>query len=124
LEQYVRAFSAKHLNLLILLGGPGLAKNQMVRRLIGEQACWIEGNATAFGMYLALWRHTAIIWLGILVPGIIAGLPYRGFAVQRYRGNVQLGCARRKRFGLRDVRRSHHAMSELDAECLDRGCYG
>jgi hypothetical protein len=57
LEQYVRAFSAKHLNLLIVLGGPGLAKSQMVRRLIGEQACWIEGNATAFGMYLALWRH-------------------------------------------------------------------
>jgi hypothetical protein len=57
LEKYVRAFSAKHLNLLIVLGGPGLAKSQTVRRLTGEQACWIEGNATAFGMYVALWKH-------------------------------------------------------------------
>lgn len=28
-----------------------------MRRLTGEHACWIEGNATAFGMYVALWRH-------------------------------------------------------------------
>ena len=57
LERYVRAFSARHLNLLIVIGGPGLAKSQTVRRLAGERACWIEGNATAFGMYVTLFRH-------------------------------------------------------------------
>ncbi len=57
LERYVRAFAAGHLNLLIVVGGPGLAKSQTVRRLTGERSCWIEGNATAFGMYVALWRH-------------------------------------------------------------------
>ena len=57
LERYVKAFAARHLNLLIVVGGPGLAKSQTVRRLAGERVCWIEGNATAFGMYVALWRH-------------------------------------------------------------------
>ena len=57
LERYVKAFTARHLNLLIVVGGPGLAKSQAVRRLAGERVCWIEGNATAFGMYVALWRH-------------------------------------------------------------------
>ena len=57
LERYVEAFAGGHLNLLIVVGGPGLAKSQTVRRLVGERSCWIEGNATAFGMYVALWRH-------------------------------------------------------------------
>ena len=57
LERYVRAFCARHLNLLIVIGGPGLAKSQTVRRLAGKHACWIEGNATAFGMYVTLWQH-------------------------------------------------------------------
>ena len=52
LHQYIRAFAAGHLNLLILLGGPGLAKSQTVKRMVGKRACWIEGNATAFGMYM------------------------------------------------------------------------
>ena len=57
LERYVKAFAARHLNLLIVVGGPGLAKSHTVRRLTGERSCWIEGNATAFGMYVTLWRH-------------------------------------------------------------------
>ena len=57
LDAYLAAFSAAHLNLLILLGGPGLSKSRSVKRVVGERACWIEGNATAFGMYMALWRH-------------------------------------------------------------------
>jgi len=57
LDTYLTAFSAGHLNLLILLGGPGLSKSRSVRRIVGERACWIEGNATAFGMYMALWQH-------------------------------------------------------------------
>jgi len=49
LERFVRAFAEGHLNLLIVLGQPGLAKSQTVRRVVPD-ACWIEGNATAFGV--------------------------------------------------------------------------
>jgi hypothetical protein len=56
-ENYVRAFSKRHLNLLILLGGPGLAKSQTVRRIVADDVCWIEGNATAFAMYVRLFRN-------------------------------------------------------------------
>jgi hypothetical protein len=41
---------------LIVLGNPGLAKSQTVRRVVPD-ACWIEGNATAFGVYTAAWHH-------------------------------------------------------------------
>jgi hypothetical protein len=57
LSRFVTAFAAGHLNLLILLGGPGLAKSRTVRQILDGKACWIEGNATAFGVYGALWRH-------------------------------------------------------------------
>lgn len=57
LDTYLDAFSAGHLNLLILLGGPGLSKSRSVRRAVGSGTCWIEGNATAFGMYMTLWEH-------------------------------------------------------------------
>lgn len=57
LDTYLAAFSAGHLNLLILLGGPGLSKSRRVRNVVGDRACWIEGNATAFGMYMTLWEH-------------------------------------------------------------------
>ncbi len=57
LNQFVGAFAAGHLNLLLLVGGAGLAKSQSVRRTIGEQACWIEGAASAFGLYAKLYQH-------------------------------------------------------------------
>jgi hypothetical protein len=57
LEDFVAAFAARHINLLILVGAPGLSKSRTVRRMLGDEACWIEGNATAFGMYLALYRN-------------------------------------------------------------------
>ena len=56
LERFVRAFADGYLNLLIVLGQPGLAKSQTVRRVV-PNACWIEGNATAFGVYTAAWHH-------------------------------------------------------------------
>ncbi len=56
LEAYVQAFSAGHMNLLILVGPPGLSKSRTVRSVLRDQASWIEGNATAFGMYLELYR--------------------------------------------------------------------
>lgn len=57
LARYVQAFSDGHINLLILVGPPGLAKSRTVRELLPEDSCWIEGNATAFGIYQALYRH-------------------------------------------------------------------
>jgi hypothetical protein len=57
LESYVDAFAQGHLNLLILVGPPGVAKSRTVRARLGDTACWLEGNATAFGIYTELYRH-------------------------------------------------------------------
>lgn len=57
LEQYLRAFASGHLNLVILIGPAGLAKSRTVRSVLGSDVCWIEGNATPFGMYEKLYRH-------------------------------------------------------------------
>ncbi len=56
LEAYVKAFAAGHMNLLILVGPPGLSKSRTVRSVLRDTAAWIEGNATAFGMYLELFQ--------------------------------------------------------------------
>jgi hypothetical protein len=57
LHDYLLAFGQGHLNLLILVGQAGIAKSRMVREALGNGACWIEGNATPFGMYEKLYRH-------------------------------------------------------------------
>jgi hypothetical protein len=57
LEGYLRAFAAGHFHLLVLVGAGGLAKSRSVRAVLDGEACWIEGNATPFGMYVKLYRH-------------------------------------------------------------------
>jgi hypothetical protein len=57
LEAYLGAFARGHFNLLILVGAGGLAKSRSVRAALNGNACWIEGNATPFGMYAKLYRH-------------------------------------------------------------------
>jgi len=57
LHEYMLAFAQGHLNLLILVGHAGLAKSRTVREMFGNGACWIEGNATPFGMYEKLYRN-------------------------------------------------------------------
>jgi hypothetical protein len=57
LEQYLDAFAKGHFHLLILVGAGGLAKSRSVRTALSGNACWIEGNATPFGMYIKLYRH-------------------------------------------------------------------
>ena len=57
LEAYLRAFAKGHFHLLILVGAGGLAKSRSVRAALDGKACWIEGNATPFGMYVKLYRH-------------------------------------------------------------------
>jgi hypothetical protein len=56
-EQFSRAFAAGHLNLLIVLGGPGLSKTRVMREAVGPAACCIEGHVTPFGVYRLLWEH-------------------------------------------------------------------
>ena len=57
LEAYLCAFAQGHFNLLILVGFGGLAKSRSVRAVLNGKACWIEGNATPFGMYVRLYKH-------------------------------------------------------------------
>lgn len=56
-EAYLTAFAKGHINLLIVVGPPGLAKSRTVARIVGEDVCWIEGNATAFGIFTKLYRQ-------------------------------------------------------------------
>jgi hypothetical protein len=55
LGKYIRAFVQGHLGLMILTGGPGLGKSHELKVALGPEACVIEGNTTAFGMYLRLY---------------------------------------------------------------------
>lgn len=57
LDHYLRAFAEGHFNLLILVGPGGTSKSRSVRSALGDNACWIEGNATPFGMYAKLYHH-------------------------------------------------------------------
>jgi hypothetical protein len=57
LEEYLRAFAQGHFHLLILVGAGGLAKSRSVKAVLDGRACWIEGNATPFGMYVKLYKH-------------------------------------------------------------------
>ena len=50
LEQYVRAFAAGHLNLLLLFGPPGVGKSRCVRQALDRRVGWISGQATPLGI--------------------------------------------------------------------------
>jgi hypothetical protein len=57
LQQWAQAFAEGHLPLFILSGAPGLEKSRTLKSLVGPKGCYIEGNATAFGVYCELFRH-------------------------------------------------------------------
>jgi hypothetical protein len=57
LQEYVRAFAAGHLNLLMIFGPPGVGKSRSVCHAIGSNVCWIGGQATPFGIYLQAYEH-------------------------------------------------------------------
>ena len=84
LGEFLQAFAAGHLNLLILIGNPGLAKTRLVKDSLGStESCWIEGNATAFGIYQQLYQHRdcqfVIIdeeYINQVVSPIVFGLTY------------------------------------------------
>jgi hypothetical protein len=57
LDRFVSAFADGLLNLLLILGRPGVQKSRSVKAAVGRRACWIDGSATAFGLYCQLYRH-------------------------------------------------------------------
>jgi hypothetical protein len=57
LEAYVRAFASGYLNLLLIFGPPGVGKSRCIRQIIQDQACWLSGQATPFGIYLQAYEH-------------------------------------------------------------------
>lgn len=57
LEGFVQAFSKGYLNLVILVGARGLAKSRIVQNILGDEVCWIEGNASPFGIYVELYKN-------------------------------------------------------------------
>lgn len=57
LEAFLTAFAEGHINLVILIGARGLGKSRAVRNILGDEICWIEGNASPFGIYVQLYRH-------------------------------------------------------------------
>jgi len=56
LDRHVRAFAEGHLSLLIVIGLPGLQKSTAIQQALSEEVCWLEGNATAFGLYCRLYE--------------------------------------------------------------------
>lgn len=57
LDRYASAFGEGHLNLLVLLGDPGIGKSRAVRAALSGDVCWIDGNASPFGIYRAAYEH-------------------------------------------------------------------
>lgn len=61
LDRYVAKVADQSLDLLLLLGGPGVGKTERVRRAVsdhcGDGALHVEGHAQPFGIYRGLWEH-------------------------------------------------------------------
>ncbi len=57
LDQFVGAFAEGLLNLLVIIGRPGVQKSRAVKAALGGRACWIDGSVSAFGLYGQLYRH-------------------------------------------------------------------
>ena len=57
LGQFAEAFAAGHLNFLALLGNPGLGKSRCLADVLGSSAAWVNGTASAFGLYLHAYEH-------------------------------------------------------------------
>ncbi len=49
LDQFVEAFATGTLNLLVILGRPGVQKSRAVKAAVGRRACWIDDGQSASG---------------------------------------------------------------------------
>jgi hypothetical protein len=63
LDRYLRKFAEGILDLVLLLGPPGVGKTESVKRCLGMEpgapsdALYVEGHVQPFGLYQGLWRH-------------------------------------------------------------------
>lgn len=57
IQEYAKAFANKNLGLVILAGRAGTGKSQTFKQAMGRHVCWIEGNASAFGLYRKLYEY-------------------------------------------------------------------
>jgi hypothetical protein len=84
LEGIVGAFTAGHLSLVILVGGPGLQRSRIVRHAVRDSAGRIEGGGRRDRFYLALWVHRdrSVILADLFADRggspVEEGLPVRG----------------------------------------------
>jgi len=63
LDRYLHKFAEGILDLVLLLGPPGIGKTESVKRCLGVEpdapsdALYVEGHVQPFGLYQGLWRH-------------------------------------------------------------------
>jgi hypothetical protein len=57
LHSFTWAFAAGHLRFLMVVGPAGTGKSRAMHRAVAGRAAWVDGNATAFGVYCAAFRH-------------------------------------------------------------------
>jgi hypothetical protein len=57
LERYVAAFAKGHLNLLLIIGPPGVGKSRCVRQALAGPVAWIGGQASPLGIYMQAFGH-------------------------------------------------------------------
>ena len=56
--EFVDGFAQARLNLLFLIGRPGLGKSQLVQRALeGKEHAWIDCHSTKLATYMKLYRH-------------------------------------------------------------------
>lgn len=57
LAQHASAFAEGKLSFLMVLGPAGVGKSFTVRQAVGDQACWIGGNASPFRIYCQAYAY-------------------------------------------------------------------
>ena len=57
LDSFTQAFAEGHLRFLMVVGPAGTGKSRTMRSAVADRAAWIDGNATAFGVYCAAFMH-------------------------------------------------------------------
>ena len=57
LGHYAQGFAERNLRLVIVKGPAGVGKTRTFRRNSGRSAHWIEGNASAIGLYQEAYQH-------------------------------------------------------------------
>jgi hypothetical protein len=57
LNSFMQAFAAGHLRFLMVVGPAGNGKSRAMRGAVADRAAWVDGNATAFGVYCAAFMH-------------------------------------------------------------------